>query len=124
MKKHLLLPILMLLPLVASADAVEINGIYYNLNAEHQIAEVTRNPNEYSGEVVIPTTVKYEEVTYSVASIGEWAFNYCSGMTALTIPNSVVSIGNGAFDDCSGLTSLIIPSSVTYIGYYVFAGCI
>ena len=123
MKKLFTSFILVFLPMMASAQAVEINGIYYNLNAEYQIAEVTNNPNRYSGEVVIPTSVKYEEVTYSVASIGESAFDYCSGMTAVTIPNSVISIGNGAFGNCSGLTSLTIPSSVTYIGYYVFNHC-
>ena len=34
MKKNLLLLVLMLLPLAAIADAVEINGLYYNLDYE------------------------------------------------------------------------------------------
>ena len=38
MKKQLLLFILMMLPLVTSADPVEINGIYYSLNTEKNIA--------------------------------------------------------------------------------------
>ena len=41
MKKQLLLFILMLLPLVASADAVEIDGIYYNLVSKVKQTEVT-----------------------------------------------------------------------------------
>ena len=40
MKKHLLLILLMMLPLAVSA-AIEIDGIFYNLNAENQTAEVT-----------------------------------------------------------------------------------
>ena len=56
-------------------------------------------------------------------SIGESAFNYCNGVTSITIPNSVTSIENGAFQDCSGLTSITIPNSVTSIGYYVFNNC-
>ena len=44
MKKQLLLFTMMLLPMVASADAVEIGGIYYNLSANEKVAEVTNKP--------------------------------------------------------------------------------
>jgi len=61
----------------------------------------------------------------SVTSIGNLAFNGCSGFTGtLTIPSSVTSIGVLAFTDCSGFTgTLTIPSSVTVIGDGVFDGC-
>ncbi len=123
MKKFYLLFLLMLLPLVASADAVQIEGIYYNLNAENKTAEVTNNPNKYSGDIVIPESVTYEEVTYSVTSIGYAAFQDCSGLTSITIPNGVTSIGGSAFDKCSGLISVVIPNSVFSIGNYAFTDC-
>ena len=123
MKKFYFLFLMMLLPLAVSADAVQIDGIYYNLNVENQVAQVTRNPNKYSGEVLIPKSVTYEGVTYSVKSIGESAFQYCTDLASITIPNSVTSIESGAFRDCSGLTSITIPNSVTSIGYYVFNNC-
>ena len=110
MKKNLLLLILMLLPLVASADAVEIDGIYYNLVPRAKVAEVTSNPNKYIGDVVIPETVTYDGAEYSVTSIDERAFYQCSGLTSVTIPNSLTSIGETAFGECSGLTSVHISN--------------
>jgi len=128
MKKIYFLFLLAFLPLLASADPVEINGIYYNLISKGKIAEVTKNPNDgsysgsYSGKVVIPKTVTYKDVKYSVTSIGN-AFAYCSGLTSVTIPNSVTSIGNLAFGGCSSLTSVTIPNSVTNIGGCAFNDC-
>jgi hypothetical protein len=76
-----------------------------------------------SGAVEIPATVTDGDVTYSVTSIGDYAFQYCSGLTDVTIPASVTSIGESAFDGCSGLTGVTIPASVTSIGDGAFYGC-
>ena len=59
----------------------------------------------------------------SVTSIGQGAFHGCSGLTSINIPNSVTSIGSGAFYDCSSLTSVTIPNSVTSIRNSAFFGC-
>ena len=112
-----------MLPLVANADAVEIDGIYYNLVTKIKSAEVTSNPNEYSGDVVIPDTVEYNGVQYSVTSIGSIAFSECIGLTSVTIGNSVTNIGDCTFQGCSGLTSVTIGNSVTTIGEHAFYIC-
>ena len=123
MKKNLLFLLLAILPMVASAETVEIDGIYYNLVNKAKQAEVTSNPNYYSGEVVIPSSVTYNDVEYGVTSIGDQAFYGCRGLTSITISNSVTSIGGWAFNGCSSLTSITIPNSVTSIGSCAFSYC-
>ena len=59
----------------------------------------------------------------SVTSIGYMAFEGCTGLTSVTIPDRVTSIGFLAFANCTGLTSVTIPDSVTSIGYEAFLGC-
>ena len=114
MKKHLLFILFMLLPMVASAQT-EIDGIYYYLYSDNT-ASVTSNPNQYSGSVVIPEKVTYENVEYSVTSIENRAFEGCSGLTSVTIPNSVTSIGDWAFYDCSGLKKVIVKDIAAWCG--------
>ena len=121
--KTLLLCLCMFASINAFAEAVEIDGIYYNLDFNQKKAEVTDNPNNYKGTIKIPETVTFKNSNYSVTSIGDRAFAGCTGLTAVNIPNSVTSIEFGAFEDCSGLTSVTIPNSVTSIGDYAFYNC-
>ena len=122
-RTNLLLLILAILkPMMARADPVEINGIYYNLVSKNEgnFAEVTSRPENYSGDVVIPALVTYADIDYSVTSIGLAAFFSCTNLTSIIIPNSVTSIGRDAFYYSSGLSSITIPHSVTNIDDYAF----
>ena len=96
MKKQLLLFVMMMLPLVAGAESVEIDGIYYNLITKANIAEVTGATNRYSGDVVIPETVTYNDVNYNVTTIREKAFANCS-LNSIAIPRSITRICSEAF---------------------------
>ena len=145
--RALCLSLAVLLSLPMLAVEVEIGGINYDLNAvAKQATVIAWYGVEYSGEVVIPESVEHEGTAYSVTSIGEsafedcsgltsvtignsvtsireYAFSYCSGLTSVSIGNSVTSIGSQAFYCCSGLTSVSIPNAVTSIGKEAFSGC-
>ena len=86
-------------------------------------SETPASNNHVSGDVVIPSSVEHNNVTYSVTYISNYAFRGCSGLTSVSIPNSVTFIGAWAFYGCSSLTSVTIPNSVTSIGDETFNGC-
>ena len=73
--------------------------------------------------ITVPSIVQYNGVQYTVTEIGEKAFNDCSSLSSVTIPNSVTSIGDDAFNDCSSLTSVTIGNSMTKIGRGAFENC-
>ena len=59
-----------------------------------------------------------------IITIGGRAFNSCSALTSVTIPNSVTTISDHAFGGCRSLTSVTIPNSVTKIGGSAFFLCV
>ena len=75
--------------------------------------------NLSSVSLIIPSEVNGKQVT----GIGRQAFEGCTGLENITIPDSVTSIGYFAFNGCTSLTSITIPDSVTSIGGSAFRGC-
>lgn len=117
--------IVLILAIAASAvnllawdyEKILIGDLYFNLDRLNLEAEVTSMPyGNYSGAVIIPTTVEYNAKTYTVIGIGEKAFEGCTAMTSVVIPDGITDIGYAAFADCSGLTSVTIPESVATLG--------
>ena len=73
------------------------------------------------GKLVIPETFTYQGVNYRTVSIGWNAFDYCDGLTSVTLPDSLESVGGFAFSDCN-LTSITVPEKTTGIGDEAFSG--
>ena len=99
----------------------QYGNLYYETLSSNtaKVVGYIGNPTSVS----IPTLIQYNGKQYTVTSIGEEAFDWCTSLTSITIPNSVTSIGEGAFYYCSSLTSVTIPNSVTSIGSYAFYNC-
>ena len=110
MKRLISLAVLLLIAVTSFAHDFEVDGIYYvitssssdspTVSVSYKGTSYTSYSNEYTGNVTIPKTVTYSGVTYSVTSIGNYAFRSCSGLTNVTIPNSVTNIGSSAFSYC------------------------
>ena len=87
----------------------EVDGIYYKYNGDGTVSVTYKGSSydeyadEYTGDVVIPSSVTYSGTTYSVTSIGNDAFRDCKGLTSVTIPNSVTSKSDHSFNRCNGL---------------------
>ena len=134
----LLLFVLMLLPMVASADISGKCGdnVYYTYNsADHTLTIYGEGAiwSNFVGDDEHPwgglssidmNDIQSVIIESGVTSIRRWAFSGFRGMTSVTIPNSVTSIYDCAFYGCSGLTSVTIPNSVLLIDEDVFSGCI
>ena len=102
--------------------------LYYKITSETTVkvtSEQYASFDNYSSltTAIIPETITHNGTTYSVTSIGDFAFWYCSSLTSVTIPNSVTYIGEQAFRGCSSLTSVTIGNSVTNIGHSAFSNC-
>ena len=128
-KGFVMLVVLMLMT-TSSAMAQEpkfevIDGFRYLLESDTKTATlVPKTDGKYSGDIIIPEKVKGNDgVEYIVASLGTSCFEWCSGLTSITIPSSVTSLGDYCFYNCSGLTSITIPSSVTSLGDCCFDDC-
>ena len=104
-----------------NAQNEDDQGVTYTLNNDETATVFACDPTVTS--IKIPSNVESNGQTYTVTSIGNYAFWNCSVLTSVDIPDSVTSIGNSAFSWCSGLTSVDIPDSVTSIGGFAFRGC-
>jgi hypothetical protein len=71
------------------------------------------------GNVTIPDTMGGRPIV----SIGSAAFDGCSSLRQITLPNGLTNVGDGAFSYCLNLLSVVMPSNVTYLGAGAFQCC-
>lgn len=136
----------------AVGDTFTVDQLKYEVTFEYpnspiKTVSVWAPSRAISGDITIPPSVANKGVNYTVAflqasaferctnitsviipdtinEIQEKTFERCTSLTSVIIPDSVISIGQAAFFFCSSLENIIIPDSVTEIGRYAFRGCV
>lgn len=112
------------LVLPVSAANVQIGELWYTLDDAAKTATVARHADYASKETItIPSTVSYGGSNYAVTAIAQQAFQDCSQLVNITIPEGVTTIGDWAFWKCVNLASLELPASMRTIGASVFSFC-
>ena len=101
-----------------------LDGVYYIFDTSAKTAQVGSGVYwaniSYSGDIVIPETVTYENKAYTVTGVASYAFcDYNDALTSVTLPNTVTTLDAYAFDG-STITSFTVPNSVTKIGKACF----
>ena len=101
------------------SSGFEVGGLFYKTAEGYSIdfVEVTGNPGggKYSGDVVVPGTVEYDGITYTVKGVGNRAFEGCDDLRKVTISEGIYKIGAYAFYYCGNLERVILPSTLENI---------
>lgn len=95
-----------------------VDNLMYNYNIMEGNAVITKYKGP-GGEVIVPSTLGGAKVT----RIDTLAFEKCSGVTNIVVPDTVTSIGADTFRGCSKLEKIILPNTITSIGLDCFAEC-
>ncbi|MDE6255043.1 MAG: C10 family peptidase [Muribaculaceae bacterium] len=109
---------------VMDEGVVQIDGVYYRIVGDEAIV-TCRNKlgNSYSGDVVIPSEVEYNNVKYPVVGIGEQAF-IDSRLNTVTIGNNVRAIEYAAFGNTKiGRINFAKDSKLTHLKHQAFQSC-
>ncbi len=108
----------------------KVNNLYYKFQSIekrtcivcNQKGGWTSQESEYSGNIVIPDNVIYNNASLTVVGVDEYAF-YKSSISSITLPNTIEKISGAAFNGCKNLTKVKLPSGIKVIGPFAFANC-
>ena len=121
MKRTTFILTLLLSAATMMAEEFTIGLFTYQTTSVNEVEIINADQSITSAH--INSTITYQGVSYTVTSIGDYAFAWCESLTSITIPNSVTSIGDVAFYRCYSLMSITIPNSVKSIGDCALSDC-
>lgn len=107
-------------------DVINVNGLTYlitSLDDSSGTVELTGYSTEPSGTLNIPQCIEHNNAVYNITSIGEDAFDFCTTITSVIIPDGVTIIKEFAFGQCWSITSVTIPETVVTIYDRAFLRC-
>ena len=120
MKKIILTLLAVMACTLSFAETVKLNGLYYSLGSTTAtlVKDQSSDQSTYKAytSVNIPASVTYNNYTYPVVTIGTSAFESCSNLQSVTLPNSITTINQDAFYGCSKLGDINLPEGLTTIG--------
>lgn len=119
---------LVCIPTMVMANGINIGGIQYLLDATTGTAAVTYqgnavSENNYTGHIIVPDTVVYDNRSYAVNSIAPNSFNGSVNLLSVQLPDQITTIGKQAFSFCENLTDVNIPKSLETMADYAFFNC-
>ena len=114
-----------MVPYVTSAASSSTNGTLpigtgafgycFNLSNVTITLEKLRRAGTYGGGVLAYTETQL--------NINDYVFNFCSGMTSISVPENTIYLGNNCFSNCKKLSNITLPNTLTGIGSSCFAYC-
>lgn len=133
MKKVISFSLFCLLAVVLSVGAIAqeevvINNndgvaIKYSLSVDGDNYYAAVVSNNYSGRVVVPSTVTYNGQTYTVYSVGSLAFGNRSDLTYVHLPNTIGELSSTAFKNSNSLDTLRLDATtVPYMSFFNVVG--
>ena len=109
-----------ILPAGQPGDVVTVDEIKFEVLMDGTVAIIGFSGTPTS----IPSTVTIGDVSHRISEIQGGAFNGCSSLRSVSLPDGLITINQSAFVGCSSLESLDIPDSVKSIGDWIFEGCV
>ena len=112
---------------VVRAESFQVDGLYYEINENvtgsvNLVAPPIDDPT-YIGEIVVPEFVEYENSTFQVTGVKEYAFAFSSELLSVSFPSSITSLGRNTFSGCENLQSVVLPEALTELPLYAFNSC-
>lgn len=108
----------------ANAETFEVDGVYYTTSRKNVSAVAKPDGTKYSGSIVIPQKVVYNNTTYNVISMEDTIFKNSHELTSVEIqPVKVISLANECFVGCTALETVVLHNKLTTIGSFAFNGC-
>ena len=95
---------------------------YYNSIGAH-VSTYYYEHEKPTGNLIIPSTITYNDTVYTINGIDNYAFWHCYDITSVSLPNTIKSIGNSAFYDCLGITTVVFGNNINSIGKEAFVLC-
>ena len=83
---------------------------------DNSTCEMTGLPDDFNGELVIPSTAVIDGVEYDVTAIAAEAFKNCTDITSVVIGDNITTVGKDAFAGCTGITSITIGNRTIHFG--------